>query len=61
MKERRKTRGEWLIEAHTQNIGTLPFNCNNTKQDKGVVKDEGKGAMCVSRVLMMSKARISDG
>ena len=27
--------GEWLIGAPTQNIGTLTFNCNNTRQEKG--------------------------
>ena len=25
--------GEWLIEANTKR--TLPFNCSNTRQDKG--------------------------
>ena len=46
-KEERDTRGEWLIGAHTQNIGILPFNCNNTIQNKTKSRkaliDEGKG------------------
>ena len=36
-----------LIRAHKQNICTLPFNCNNTTQDKKkalkALIDEGKG------------------
>ena len=26
--------GDWVIEAHRQNIGTVHFNWNNTRQDK---------------------------
>ena len=37
-----------LIGAYTQNIGTLPFNCNSTTQDKRkaheALIDDGKGA-----------------
>ena len=47
--------GEWLIGAHTQNIGPLPFNWNNTTQNekkaRKALTDEGKGA----------QARIDDG
>ena len=38
--------GEQLIGTHTQNIGTLPLNCNNTTQGKkkarNALTDEGK-------------------
>ena len=52
--------------AHTQNIGTLPFNCNTAldkEKARKVFIDEGKGVR-VRRVLMMSKmrkARSNDG
>ena len=32
IKERIETVGKWLIGANTKH--TLPFNCNNTMQDK---------------------------
>ena len=48
MKERRQTGGEWLIGGHTENISTLPFNCNNKTQDKTKARktliDEGISA-----------------
>ena len=49
VKQKKEERwGEWLIGAHTQNIGTLPLNCNSTIQDKTnsskVLIYEGKGA-----------------
>ena len=34
IKEGGETGYEWLIWAHTQNIGTLPSNWNNTRQEK---------------------------
>ena len=52
--------------THTQNTGTLPFNCNTTFDKEKARKafiDEGKGVR-VRRVLMMSKmrkARSNDG
>ena len=52
--------------AHTKR--TLPFNCNNTAQDKIKARktpiDEGKDAQAhrrVRRVLMIGKACINDG
>ena len=52
--------------AHTKR--TLPFNCNNTTQDKIKARktpiDEGKDAQAhrrVRRVLMIGKACINDG
>ena len=40
--------GEQLIGEDTQNIGTLPFSCNNKTQDKKKMRkaliDEDKGA-----------------
>ena len=44
--------------AHTKQ--TLPFNCNNTRQNKTKARkvpvDEGKSTWARERILMMGKA-----
>ena len=48
IKEQREKGDECLIGAHIKYVGTLPFNCNNTTQDKKNARkaliDEDKGA-----------------
>ena len=33
-KKEERDGGEWLTGAYTQNIGMIPLNCNNTRQEK---------------------------
>ena len=63
--ERDGVRREWLIRAHTQNIGTLPFNYNNTTQDEKKTHetfiDESKGAETRRRLRRVArKTRINN-
>ena len=48
IKERRETKGEWLIGVLTQIVKCKPFNCNQTIKDKAKARkapfDEDNGS-----------------